>query len=113
MSESTREELLALADEIEAQSIPTMSDLALSRNERVAIIAALRLAAKPDVYVDAFRREEARADKLGREVDDLRAQLREMVDMVAPTLKSEHRLSQGLSSALIRSRAALAPEQDK
>lgn len=26
-------------------------------------------------YVDAFRREETRADKLGQEIDDLRAQL--------------------------------------
>jgi hypothetical protein len=42
------------------------------------------------------------------EIVMLRDQLQEMVDMVAPTLKSEHRLSQGLSSALIRSRQTLA-----
>ena len=71
-------------------------------------IAADRIEARLTPYVDAFRREETRADKLGRELDDLRAHLQEMVDMVAPTLKSEHRLSQGLSSALIRSRQLLA-----
>jgi hypothetical protein len=41
-------------------------------------------------------------------IEQLRDQLQEMVDMTAPTLKSEHRLSQGLSSALIRSRQLLA-----
>lgn len=42
------------------------------------------------------------------EIEALRGHLREMCDMVAPTVKSESRLSQGLSSALIRSRAYLA-----
>ncbi len=41
------------------------------------------------------------------EVEQLRASLQEMCDMVAPTLKAEHRLSQGLSSALIRARQLL------
>ena len=82
-------------------------------NEQDKIADEALTAAKAEVerltpYVDAFRREEARADKLGRELDDLRAHLQEMVDMVAPTLRSEHRLSQGLSSALIRSRQLLA-----
>ena len=43
-------------------------------------IAEALAAAKADIewltpYVDAFRREEARADKLGRELDDLRARI--------------------------------------
>ena len=83
--------------------------LSVTSTKAVARIEALEAeASRLTPYVDAFRREEARADKLGRELDDLRAQLQEMVDMVAPTLRSEHRLSQGLSSALIRSRQLLA-----
>jgi hypothetical protein len=63
----------ALADRIERGVLYLTGDGPLLESEHCQIVSALREDGHLRPYVEAFRREEARADKAEREIDDLRA----------------------------------------
>jgi len=93
------------------------SKIALEAADRIeALEKALR---EVTPYVEAFRREEKRADDLARDLDDLRAALAARIEKLEAALREIDNMAPATCEVTLAHQmadiasAALAPEQDK